>query len=119
MPDIIIDPEFAALIPPHKAAERALLEQSLKAEGCRDALVVWARHNILLDGHHRLELCREHGIAYRIVEREFNCREDAGIWMCNNQRARRNLEPLRHHPAGREASRIRQTQSPSATGHAH
>jgi N6-adenosine-specific RNA methylase IME4 len=92
MPYIIIDPEFSALIPPLKQQERSDLEASLKAEGCRDALVVWAGHNILLDGHHRLELCREHGISYRTVEYEFESREAAGIWMCENQRARRNLE---------------------------
>jgi len=93
MPDIIIDPEFAALIPPLKAEERAGLEASLKAEGCRDALVVWAGRNILLDGHNRYEICRREGISFRVLEHEFDSRADAAIWICENQRARRNLEP--------------------------
>ena len=41
MPDILIDPEFAALIPPLSAEELAGLEASIKREGCRDALIGW------------------------------------------------------------------------------
>ena len=49
----IIEPEFAALIPPLKSEELAGLEASLKTADCRHALVVWAGDNTLLDGHHR------------------------------------------------------------------
>jgi hypothetical protein len=61
MVDIQVDPEFQALIPPLDAAERAGLEESLKREGCRDALVTWG--GLLLDGHNRLAICRAHGSA--------------------------------------------------------
>ena len=42
-----------ALVPPLTAQEREQLEANLLREGCRDALVVWAGHGILLDGHNR------------------------------------------------------------------
>lgn len=42
MTSIIIDQEFKALIPPLSAEEYAQLEANILAEGCRDALVVWA-----------------------------------------------------------------------------
>ena len=39
---IIIDPEFQSLIPPLAPEEYTQLEANILAEGCRDALVVWA-----------------------------------------------------------------------------
>lgn len=39
---IEIDSEFKALIPPLAAEEYSQLETNIQAEGCRDALVVWA-----------------------------------------------------------------------------
>jgi len=39
---IIIDPEFQSLIPPLAPEEYIQLEANILAEGCRDALVVWA-----------------------------------------------------------------------------
>ncbi len=43
MHQIIVDPEFKALIPPLSAEERAQLEANLIADGCRDPLVVWVQ----------------------------------------------------------------------------
>lgn len=60
--DIKIDKEFAALIPALSPDELAQLERSLLAEGCRDPLIVWKEKNILLDGHNRLSICRQHDI---------------------------------------------------------
>jgi hypothetical protein len=41
MHGIEIDSEFQALIPPLPEDERAQLEATLLADGCRDPLVVW------------------------------------------------------------------------------
>lgn len=86
-----VDPEFKACIPALSQEERAALEEGLLNEGCRDALVVWEGHDVLLDGHNRLEICEKHGIAYQTVERDFPDRRSARIWIRENQRARRNL----------------------------
>lgn len=84
-----IDSEFSALIPPLSTDEYAALEASLLAEGCRDALVTW--NGLLIDGHNRYAICEKHAIAYQVVSREFESREDVVIWMVQNQLARRNL----------------------------
>lgn len=88
-----IDAEFQALIPPLHADELAGLEKSLLAEGCRDALVVWKETGILLDGHNRYAICRQHGIEWRTVERSFADRDAAADWIDANQLGRRNLSP--------------------------
>jgi len=87
------DGEFERLIPPLSRAERALLEESLKKEGCRDPLVVWAGHNIILDGHNRWAICNLHDIPFRTVDLELPDREAARNWLIQRQFSRRNLSP--------------------------
>lgn len=89
MQNIVIDPEFKSLIPPLTDDERNGLEESILADGCRDALILWG--NILVDGHNRYEICKKHGIEYRTVQKEFKDRNEAKLWMISNQLARRNL----------------------------
>lgn len=86
---IIIDEELRGLIPPLTGEEYSGLEESIIAEGCRDALVVWG--DILVDGHNRYEICRKHGIAFRTEQKEFSDRDEAKLWMMKNQLSRRNL----------------------------
>lgn len=59
-----VDPEFRDMIRPLTDDERAGLEKNLKANGCLNPLIVW--NGILLDGHNRYELCREHGIKFDV-----------------------------------------------------
>jgi hypothetical protein len=88
-----IDAEFQSLIPPPSADELAQLEASLKADGCRDALVVWG--DTLLDGHNRYRICTRLGIEYQTVQAEsVKTRGDAVLWIIGNQLGRRNLEPM-------------------------
>ncbi len=88
-----IDPEFKALIPPVSPSEKANLEASILNEGCRDPLVVWAENKILIDGHHRYEICTTHNIPYQTVEMSFASRNAVKAWMILNQLGRRNLTP--------------------------
>lgn len=89
---IKIDAEFKALIPALTDEERALLEQSLLNEGCRDALVVW--RDTLIDGHNRYELCTQYGIEFKTIERDFQDRNEALLWIIQNQLGRRNLPKI-------------------------
>ncbi len=91
--EIIIDPEFSALIPPLDPGELERLELNLKADGCRDALVVWKGENILLDGHHRKAICKKHDIPFRVQVIELPNRDAAMDWIDANQLGRRNLKP--------------------------
>lgn len=88
---LTVDPEFKALIPPLSADEYELLGASIVADGCRDALVVWQGHNIIVDGHNRYAICQAHGLPYRTLERPFDSRDDVLVWIIQNQFGRRNL----------------------------
>ena len=87
-----IDNEFKSLIPPLTDEERGELENSILAEGCRDALVLWGE--TLVDGHNRAEICERHNIPYRTVQMEFASRQDVVLWILQNQLARRNLSDV-------------------------
>ena len=92
--EVRIDARIRGLLVPLREDERALLEQSVLAEGIRDPLVVWKRADgtrILLDGHHRYELATQHGLDFAIVEMTFETEDDAILWVLQNQLARRNL----------------------------
>lgn len=93
--DIVIDPEFRALIPALSAEERAQLEANILDQGCRDPLVVWAneRARVLIDGHNRHEICTRHSLGFAVVEMQFESREDVADWIDANQLGRRNLTP--------------------------
>jgi 16S rRNA G966 N2-methylase RsmD len=86
---IKIDPEFKALIPPLSKEEREQLELNIKADGCRDPLVLWC--GTLIDGHNRHEICERHDIDYAVVEHDFKDRDEAKAWIIQNQFGRRNL----------------------------
>lgn len=90
MRDIIIDQEFENLIPPLTEEEREQLETNIVGDGIRDPLVTW--NGILLDGHNRYAIAREYGIEFDVVEMEFGSREEAKIWVVQNQLGRRNLD---------------------------
>lgn len=86
---IIIDKEFQSLIPQLTAEEYNGLEESILAEGCRDALVLWG--DTLIDGHNRYEICTAHDVPFQTVQKDFASREDVKLWMIGNQLARRNI----------------------------
>jgi N6-adenosine-specific RNA methylase IME4/transposase-like protein len=92
--DIIVDAEFAALIPPLSAEERQQLEENIAEHGgARDPLVVWASKGTLtlLDGHNRYEICTRLGLPFDVHELRFKARDEAEDWIDRNQLGRRNL----------------------------
>lgn len=87
--DYIVDKEFQTLIPPLTQEEYTALEESIINEGCRDPLVIWDK--IILDGHNRYSICTKQGIIFKKVEKNLDNREQAKIWILENQLGRRNL----------------------------
>ena len=81
------------MIPPLEPEERERLEQTILKEGCRDPLVIWKDHNILIDGHNRYSICTKHNLPFSTVEIELEDRNAVINWIINNQLARRNLKP--------------------------
>lgn len=58
-PELIIDFELSALIPPLHPKEFEQLRENILRDGCREPLSVWKNNGklILLDGHNRLRIC--------------------------------------------------------------
>jgi len=85
-----VDPEFKALMPPLTQEEYQQLEQNILAKRkCHDAIVLW--DNTIVDGFNRFCICVEHGIEFEVKEMNFVSRDDAKVWIIENQLGRRNL----------------------------
>lgn len=94
--DLRCDPELRALLPPLSTEEKSRLRENLKADGgALDPLIVWQLEGrqILVDGYHRLEICGEEGLPYRIEARKFDGKADVIAWILDHQAGRRNLTP--------------------------
>jgi ParB-like chromosome segregation protein Spo0J len=87
-----IHPALKDYIRKESPEENRLLEESLLDEGCRDPLVVWKEENVLVDGHHRFEICERHGIPFQVAYRSFPDIQAVKVWMRTNQLSRRNLD---------------------------
>lgn len=86
---IKINENFRNLIPPLSESEYSELEKSLLTEGCREPIIIWK--NMIVDGHHRYEICTKYNIPFKTQEIEFQNENEAKVWILTNQLARRNL----------------------------
>lgn len=88
-----IDEEFQKLIPPLTDDEYRQLEENCIKEGIREAILVWDRGDdlVIVDGHNRYKIAREHNLKWSHKVMNFDSREDAIVWICDNQLGRRNL----------------------------
>jgi hypothetical protein len=91
MCDPVVDPEFSHLIPPLTKDEKNILEAKIIAEGMREPILTW--RNLIVDGHHRWEICAANGIAFECREMKFPDRNAAMLWMIDHQKGRRNITP--------------------------
>jgi hypothetical protein len=87
-----IDPEFRDICRKLADDEFAILQDDVIDNGCRDAIVIW--DGIIVDGHNRYKICKQHDISFETVKMSFNDRDDARLWIINNQLGRRNLSPV-------------------------
>ncbi|MCG8475128.1 MAG: hypothetical protein MI784_06605 [Cytophagales bacterium] len=93
-PRIQVHPELRRFIPRLVPAERVKLRNSLKAEGCRDAIILWRFQPDLwyiVDGHNRFELCEELDleVPYRLMD--FSGLDAVKNFMMDLQLGKRNL----------------------------
>ncbi len=88
---ITVDPEFEALIPPLTKDEfKQLRENILEYNEVFDPLITW--QGVLVDGHNRWRIIQEHPeVIYKTTEIIFYDRNEAKLWIINNQLGRRNL----------------------------
>jgi hypothetical protein len=88
--DIEVNEELKAYIDPLTPDEYRALEQSILAEGCRDALILWG--NVLVDGHNRYAICSKHGLPFQTIQStRFQSMEDVHLWMIDQHLGRRSL----------------------------
>jgi hypothetical protein len=98
--------ELRDLIPPLLNDERKQLEDNIKNNGCREALIVWETNNqsigrkpenerkfILIDGHNRYHICKQNDIDFKVNLQSFSTLSEVRDFMINNQLGRRNLSP--------------------------
>lgn len=86
---IIINNKFKHLLPSLTEEQQNGLEQDILMHGCLQPLITW--NGVLVDGHHRYDICQKHGISFEIKEMQFDSELDAMYWSWNNQKNRRNL----------------------------
>ena len=87
---IKIDPDFKSLIPPLAKDELAQLEANIIKDGCREPLSLWGE--TLVDGHNRYDICTRNNIRFGVVQiASIKSRDDALIWIIDNQDGRRNI----------------------------
>ena len=99
-------PELAAYIPPLLPEEYNQLEENIKQNGCREALLVWETIGehipelgtattvyILIDGHNRYAICQKHHLDFKVHLMNFPSIEEVKFFMIDNQLGRRNLAP--------------------------
>lgn len=89
--DFSIDAEFKNLLPALDDDARRELELSVIRDGCIDPLVVWDEERLLLDGHHRYDICVAHSIPFKIKVISLKTRLHANIWILQHNAARRHL----------------------------
>lgn len=89
MSDIKIESEFKYLLPPLTEEQIEALEKDIMKNGCLTPLITW--QNILIDGHHRYEICIRNNIPFDLAEMEFKDKLEAMEWAWSNQKNRRNL----------------------------
>lgn len=90
---------FELLLPPLSLQENDALEESIKADGCREPLTVWKRTqeeggNVLLDGHNRYRICTANDVTFRVDYKSFSNEADARKWVFENALGRRSLTPM-------------------------
>ena len=94
---ITIRRELKALIPSLADTEYDQLEVNIRAEGCREPLILWndpaTSEIVLIDGHNRHRICTQHGLPFDYVIKSFSDELAVRTWMINNQLGRRNLTP--------------------------
>ena len=88
-----------AFIPPLKEEESLLLEQSIREEGVREPLLLWATpegEHVLVDGYNRYRIIKKiegegRTVKYGVKYLDFPDLDAVKDWMLQNQLGRRNL----------------------------
>ena len=101
LPKYDIDPEFRRMIYPLSKRDYRQLERDIITNGCVDPISIW--NGLIIDGHNRYEICQKQKICFETAELRFADRNDAILWLCNNQLNRKNTsEEIRRYLIGKQ-----------------
>ncbi len=84
-----LDKDLRTLIPPLMGEEYQQLKESIIKEGCREPITLWK--GMIVDGHNRYKICSRNKIKFKTTNRNFKDKNEAILWMINNQLGRRNI----------------------------
>jgi len=90
---LIINPEYASLVPALSDVEYASLKESIKDNGLWLPILVNS-DGVILDGHHRYRACQELQVQIKHAVRDFPTKTDEIIFVGESNLKRRQLEPL-------------------------
>ncbi len=83
-------PAFADLLPPLPEEQYTALETDILQNGCYSPVIV-NEDNIVIDGHHRHEICEKYDLPYQVAVFSFEDDLEAKQWALDTQKARRSL----------------------------
>ena len=86
----VVLPEMESLLPPLSEEQASILEVDLLANGCYSPIIV-NEDLVVIDGHNRLTVCREHDIPFQMLMFSFEDMLEAKQWALDTQKGRRNL----------------------------
>ena len=86
----VVLPEMESLLPPLSEEQRSLLEADILQNGCYGPIIV-NEDLVVIDGHNRLTVCREHDIPFQMLVFSFVDMLEAKQWALDTQKGRRNL----------------------------
>jgi ParB-like chromosome segregation protein Spo0J len=90
--ELKVNSELQTLLPSLSDEEYKGLEADILEHGCLSPIVVW--NDVIVDGHNRYAICRDHEISFDAIELEFESLDDAKLWAWSHQEHRRNLTPF-------------------------
>ena len=92
MTELTIIDELKTLLPPLSSEEFTGLEADILEHGCLSPMIAW--NGVLVDGHHRYEICTKHEIPFSVQNIVFDNIDAAKLWAWKHQEHRRNLTPF-------------------------
>lgn len=90
---ININDKYRKLLDSLSDGEFSQLQSLIKEQGCKESLIV-DENFTLLDGHHRIKICRLFNIPYRVTRMVFQSEEDKMNFILSYHLSRRNLNDL-------------------------
>ena len=84
-------PELAELLPPLSGEQLAALEKDILQNGSYAPIIV-NEDLVIVDGHHRQQICTRHSLPYKMAVFAFDDLLEAKQWALDTQKGRRNLD---------------------------